>query len=113
MAFFNIKTTPAIPWAVLIMAPVLWLLWQYLGGKGWPRSTSEARRNYLRANPVSGRVFAWVFLAGVLSVAALTGYWIVMFQLFKMPGNLVPDMSKYPLPNSARFDASGLSGLLS
>jgi membrane protease YdiL (CAAX protease family) len=97
MAFLNLKTTPAIPWSVLIMAPLLWLLWQYLGGKGWPRSTSEARRNYLRATPVSGRVFAWVFVAGVLSVVALTGYWIVMFQLFKMPGNLVPDMSKYPL----------------
>jgi membrane protease YdiL (CAAX protease family) len=98
MAILNLKTTPAIPWSVLIMTPVLWLLWQYLGGKGWPQSTSEARRNYLRAKPVSGRVFAWVLVAGVLSVVALTGCWIVMFQLFKMPGNIVPDVSKYPLP---------------
>jgi len=98
MAFLNLKTTPAIPWAVFIMAPVLWLMWQYLGGKGRPSSTSEARRNYLRANPVSGRVFAWAIVAGAFSVVALAGYWIVMFQLFKMPGNLVPDTSRYPLP---------------
>jgi membrane protease YdiL (CAAX protease family) len=89
LAFLNLKTTPAIPWAVLIMAPVLWLLWRFLGG--------EARRNYLRANAVPGPVFAWALVAGALSIVAFAGYWIVMFQLFKMPGNLVPDTSKYPL----------------
>jgi membrane protease YdiL (CAAX protease family) len=63
----------------------------------WPRGTSEARLRYLRARRVSGPAFAWAMLAGVLSIAALTGYWIVMFQLVKMPANVLPDMSKYPL----------------
>ena len=93
----NLRTSPTIPWAVVAMALVLWLMWQYLGGSGWPRSTSETRRRYLRANPVSGRVFAWALLAGVLSIVALTGYWIVMFQLVKMPPNVIPDLSRYPL----------------
>jgi hypothetical protein len=50
----NVATSPAIPWAVVVMALLLWLMWQYLGGKWGPRSTSEARRRYLRAKPVSG-----------------------------------------------------------
>lgn len=97
LLFGNLATTPAIPWSVAVMAVVLWLMWQYLGGKWWPRSTSETRRLCLRANRVPGPAFVWTFVAGVLSVVALAGYWIVMFQLFKMPGNVLPNLSKYPL----------------
>lgn len=93
----NLGTTPAIPWSAPAMAVVLWLMWQYLGGRWWPRRTSESRRRCLRANRVPGRVFAWTLVAGVLSIAALTGYWIVMFQLFQMRGNALPDVSKYPM----------------
>jgi len=93
----NLRTDPAIPWAVPAMAVVLWLMWKYLGGIWWPRSTSEARRLYLRANPVPGRVIAWTLLAGVLSIVALAGCWIVLFQLVKMSPNVLPDFSQYPL----------------
>jgi membrane protease YdiL (CAAX protease family) len=93
----NLKLSPAIPWSVAAMAVVLWLMWQYLGGKGWPRKTSESRRRYLRANRISAEVFAWALFAGILSIVALTGIWIVMFELFRMPGNVLPDFSKYPL----------------
>ena len=93
----NLKTSPAVPWAVPVMALVLGLMWLYLGGKYWPRSTSQARRRLLRANPVSAQAFGWALLAGVMSIAAFAGYWIVMFQLVKMPGNALPDFSRYPL----------------
>jgi membrane protease YdiL (CAAX protease family) len=72
-------------------------MWQYLNGKGWPQRTSETRRRYLRANRVSGRAWAWGMLAGLLSIVALAGYWIVMFQLVRMPGNVLPDFSKFPM----------------
>jgi membrane protease YdiL (CAAX protease family) len=91
----NLTTSPAIPWAVVVMSLLLWLVWQYLGGRWGPRSTSEARRRSLRANPVRGDAFAWALVAGVLSIVALTGFWIVLFQLVKMPGNALPDFSKY------------------
>src|SRR5207302_3995398 len=93
----NVATSPAIPWSVVVMALLLWLMWQYLGGKWGPRSTSEARRRGLRAKHVPGRVFAWALTAGLLSIAALTGFWIVLVQLVKVPGNIVPDFSTYPL----------------
>jgi membrane protease YdiL (CAAX protease family) len=97
LATVNLAGTAGIPWSVPAMAVLLWLMWQYLGGRWWPRSTSAARRLCLRANPVSGPVFAWAQVAGGLSLVALAGYWIVLSQLVKMPGNAVPDFSNYPL----------------
>ena len=93
----NISTTPAVPWSVPLMALILWAMWQYLGGRWGPRSTSETRHRYLRARPVPLQLFAWSLVFGVLAIVALAGYWIVMFQLFKMPGNVIPDYSGYPV----------------
>jgi membrane protease YdiL (CAAX protease family) len=92
----NLQRSPAVPWSVPVMGLLLWLIWSYLGGKGWPQSTSDARRHYLRANRRSARTYLWSFAAGVLSVVALTGYWIVLFRLVKMPPNALPDVSSYP-----------------
>jgi membrane protease YdiL (CAAX protease family) len=93
----NLLTTPAIPWAVVLMALVLWLMWRYLGGWGWPHSTSETRRRYLRANPVSRRVFAWALAAGGLSLVALAGYWVVLVELTGVGGNpTIPNSAAYP-----------------
>ena len=50
----------------------------------------------LLANRRSARTYLWSFAAGVLSVVALAGYWIVLFRLVKMPPNALPDVSSYP-----------------
>ncbi len=92
----NLRSSPAVPWSVPAMALLLWLMWSYLGGRGWPCSTSEARRLYLRANRRSGWTYLWAWVAGVLSVVALAGYWIVLLQLVKMPPNALSDVSSYP-----------------
>jgi len=97
LATVNLASAPGIPWSVPVMAVLLWLMWQYLGGKWWPRRTSAARRFCLRANLVPGSIFAWAQVAGGLSLVALAGYWIVLSQLVKMPGNAVPDFSNDPL----------------
>jgi membrane protease YdiL (CAAX protease family) len=103
----NLKTWPSAPWAVVPMALVLWLMWQYLSGQGWPRSTSQSRRVLMRAMPVSGRTFVWAFLAGALAIVALAGYWIVLFQLVRMPGNVLPNPNDYPLLTMALFMIMG------
>jgi membrane protease YdiL (CAAX protease family) len=97
LLFMNFKSGPAFPWSIAVMAAVLWVMWQYLGGKWWPRSTSDARRRYLRANRVTSRTVGWSLLAGALAIAALAGYWIVLFQMVKMPANVLPSMAGYPL----------------
>lgn len=94
----NLALSPAIPWAVPVMALLLWLLWRYLGGAGWPRRTSAARRRYLRARPVAAPVFAWAVVAGLLSIVALAGLWIVLFRLAGLPAaRALPGSSRYPL----------------
>src|SRR5262245_5610787 len=77
----NLKFTPRFPWAPAVMALVLWLIWQYLGGRWWPRRTAEARRRNLRAKPVSGQTFLWAIAAGACSITALSGLWIVLLQI--------------------------------
>jgi membrane protease YdiL (CAAX protease family) len=93
----NLSVGPAVPWAVPVMSVVLALMWIYLAGEGWPRSTADARRLCLRANLVSAKVLGWSVLAGGLSVVAFAGFWVVMVQLVRMPGNALPDFSRYPL----------------
>ena len=93
----NLATSPAIPWAVAVMGLLLWLLWSYLGGAGWPRGTAEARRHSLRARRVPSRVFLWAVGAGLLAIVALAGLWIVLFQLAHLPARALPDYSKYPI----------------
>lgn len=93
----NLRSSPAIPWAVAVMAVVLWLLWQYLSGRGWPHSTSAARRSLLRAFLVPRRVLGWALLAGALALAALVGLWIVLVELTLVGGNpTIPASSAAP-----------------
>lgn len=93
----NLAISPTIPWSVIVMALLLWFMWQYLDGNGGPQSTSEMRHYLLRARPISRPVFLWSMAAGMFSIIALAGLWIVLFQLVKVPGNALPDFSKYPM----------------
>jgi membrane protease YdiL (CAAX protease family) len=103
----NLRTTPAIPWSVPVTAAALFLIWRYLRGAGWPKSTSEWRQRNLRAKPVPMPVFLWSFIAGALGIVACAGLWIVMFQLFRMQGNAVPDQTKFPLFTMLMFAVMG------
>jgi membrane protease YdiL (CAAX protease family) len=93
----NLRTRPAIPWAVGVMALLLWLLWQYLGGRWGPRRTADARRRSLRARPLPRPVVAWAVGAGLLAIVALAGIWIVVVRLVPVPPHALPDYARYPL----------------
>jgi membrane protease YdiL (CAAX protease family) len=93
----NLATTPAIPWAVAVMALVLWSAWSLMGGRWWGLEGSKAaRRALLRAGSLPRPLLGWAVAAGVLWVIALAGFWIVLHQLVPTPGNPLPDFSKYP-----------------
>jgi len=93
----NLMTGAALPWAPILIVIVLWLLWQYVTGKWWPRSTAEFRRIHARAIVPPSDVFGWALLAGGFSLIALTGAWIVIFQLVKVPGNPLPNFFGLPV----------------
>jgi len=78
LLFANITFYPAVPWSVPLLAGYLWFFWQYLRGRWWPRSTADARREGLRANPLSSRVWRWALLAGYLAMGSSYAlHWVV------------------------------------
>jgi membrane protease YdiL (CAAX protease family) len=93
----NLAATPSVPWSVVVMGGLLWALWAYLGGAGWPRRTSAARRIALRARGTSRPVFIWALSAGMLAIVALAGLWIVLFRVAQTAPRALPDYSAYPL----------------
>lgn len=70
----NERHLSSVPWAVLPTAAYLWLFWRYIRGEGWPRATSEARREQCRATPLSAEVWAAAILAGIVGLAALVAF---------------------------------------
>ncbi len=104
----NLRLSPAVPWAVPAEAVALALIWLFLGGRGWPRRTSAARRDLLRARVVAPRAFAWAAIAGGLSLAALSGLWIVLVRLTGAGGNpTLPSTARYPVLTVALVIAMG------
>lgn len=78
LIYANLKLWPAVPWSVPVLAAYMWLFWQYLQGRWWPRSTAEARRHGLRARRLSPRVWCWAMMAGYLAmVSGFALQWVV------------------------------------
>ena len=77
----NLRLSPRLPWATLIMAAFLVFYWRFLKGRGWPRSTSAARHAGLRAEPLSSSGWRWSLAAGGLGLAATVALFIVSHRL--------------------------------
>ena len=90
LIYANLKLWPAVPWSVAVMAAYMWLFWQYLQGRWWPRSTSESRRQGLRARRLSRRVWCWAMIAGYLALVS-------SFALHRVVGRLTP--LRYDIPD--------------
>jgi membrane protease YdiL (CAAX protease family) len=103
MAMANLKISPALPWAPFVMWAVLAALVGWLGGAGWPRSTSQARRALLRWNPMPWPVFRQAVFAGVLALVALGGLWIVVSDLVHIPPGLAPSSKGIPIWSGVLF----------
>jgi len=86
----NIRS-PAVPWSAAAIAVYLWLYWLYVQGRGWPRSTTTARRRGLRAVPLSPRVWRWSLAAGGLGIGALTTLTYVLAHLMPLGLDGIPD----------------------
>src|SRR5580765_7662218 len=86
LILINLRVSPTVPWAIALMAALLWATWRYLGGAFPPLRTSASRRLHLRAIRLPRHALAWALIAGALSLVALTGYWIVFAQVVRMPG---------------------------
>ncbi len=79
----NFKS-PAVPWSAVLIGAWLWLHWQYVSGRGWPRSTSASRRRDLRAAPLSPHIWRWSLLTGALGIATLTALTYALGRLMPL-----------------------------
>ena len=83
--------SPGVPWSAAAIAVYLWLYWLNVRGGGWPRSTAAARRQGLRAVPLSPKVWRWSFAAGVLGIGALTALTYALAHLMPLGLDAIPD----------------------
>jgi membrane protease YdiL (CAAX protease family) len=91
----NLKTTPSIPWSIVVMAALLWAIWQYFNGRWKPESTAGIRHHLMRANFVPRRTLVWALLAGMFSIVALVSFWIVLSEVVELPKNATLNSSSY------------------
>jgi membrane protease YdiL (CAAX protease family) len=93
----NLREYSAVPWAVPVTALYLWFFWRYLQGFGPPESTREQRRRSLRAERVSGRVWAWALAAGGLGIVALVLALRLANRFVVLPQQqLPPELTRVP-----------------
>ena len=65
----NLHFAPDVPWMLPAAALWLWLFWRFLDGDG-PRTGAAARRELLRARPLSGAMWRDALLFGTFALAA-------------------------------------------
>jgi membrane protease YdiL (CAAX protease family) len=94
----NMRTSPHIPWMLVVTAGWLWFFWWYVTGHGWPRSTAEARRRDLRAPSLSKDAWTWALVAGALGITGTIAMAFATARLAHLPREAFAapiDFSKY------------------
>ena len=94
----NLRTSPSIPWMLVVTAGWLLFFWWYVSGHGWPRSTQEARRRDLRAPSLAKCAWTWALIAGTLGITGTIAMAFVTARLAHLPREAFAapiDFSKY------------------
>jgi membrane protease YdiL (CAAX protease family) len=99
LAAANLRTTPAIPWGAAATLVWLVLLWRWLGGWGWPASTSELRHTYRGAEPMGPDTWRWALFAAAFAAVSFRALLDVLRRLSPVPSaDLIPaeQLAGYP-----------------
>jgi membrane protease YdiL (CAAX protease family) len=96
LAQTNLRLSPELPWAAVVMAVFLIFYWRFLKGWGWPRSTANARRAGLRAEALSSTVWRWSLVAGGLALGSSIALFILSHRLIRWPQPVRLDLSHIP-----------------
>jgi membrane protease YdiL (CAAX protease family) len=94
----NMRTSPSIPWMLIVTAAWLSFFWWYATGHGWPRSTQEARRRDLRAPSLTKPAWTWALIAGSLGITGTIAMAFVTARVANLPREAFAapvDFSKY------------------
>ena len=94
----SLRTSPSIPWMLVVTFAWLSIFWWYVSGHGRPRSTQEARRRDLRAPSLSKPAWIWALIAGTLGITGTIAMAFVTARLAHLPREAFAspvDFSKY------------------
>lgn len=108
MATANIRYLPRVPWAVPLTAALVWLWWQWVSGKGWPRRTAQARRDSLRARSIPEDLWGTAIVAGILGIVTSLLILRVTRPFASLPEQAVPqDLSQLPVVTLLLLNLTG------
>src|SRR6185436_6960421 len=77
----------AVPWAIVPTALYLWAYWRFIGGRWSVAASATTRRENLRANKLSARVWAASLAAGVIGFGALIALLVLAARLVRLPAS--------------------------
>jgi membrane protease YdiL (CAAX protease family) len=112
LAELNTRVLVLLPWAIIPMGAWLWLFFRWLGGAGFPRGTSQARRSLLRANALSTDLWPMAILAGLVGLAALLPLLRIMSRLMTMPLEAQPITVPAQMPFVTTFALLTMSSVV-
>jgi len=92
----NLQIGVAFPWSIVPIALFLYAYWQFIGGRWGAPAAAAKRREMLRANPLSCRVWAASLAAGLIGFGALICVLVLAARLVRLPDSSAivtpPDM---------------------
>jgi membrane protease YdiL (CAAX protease family) len=106
----NLRLSPSVPWAFLVMGVWLYFYLKYFAGTGWPATTKEVRQVRFRHRALSPRVWALSLWAGGLGAASLIALQITALRMVRVPvehptSRSIPLYSLLPLAVMSAFAA--------
>lgn len=81
----NLSLVPEVPWAAPLGLVLLWFMWRYLSGAGWPAATSGSRRRRLRARKLDRRLLPATVCSGLLLGGWIGCQVVFGYRLVSMP----------------------------
>ncbi|MGK0224622.1 MAG: membrane protease YdiL (CAAX protease family) [Limisphaerales bacterium] len=102
----NLKVMSTVPWSVIPGVIYLWLFWSYLNGVGPPGSSSDRRRELLRANVLCPDTRTLVVLASLSLALLIASFAVITYAAREVTTEELGMVSV--LSESSPFTAVGL-----
>jgi membrane protease YdiL (CAAX protease family) len=83
----NLQAGAAVPWAIVPSALYLWAYWRFIGGRWGAAGSAAMRRQNLRANQLSLRVWGASLAAGLIGFASLIALLVLAARLVRLPAS--------------------------
>ena len=85
LAPLNLRFFQVVPWAIVPMGIYLVMYWRYIGGRMGSNRSAHARRENLRANPLTADAWILAILTGFLGFGGLLALVALMARLVALP----------------------------